>query len=56
MEDHMEAKEIHTMQITSFLQTAYDANFKLMIIWYAEETNNCGALGKYRTSQVNISC
>jgi hypothetical protein len=27
-----------------------------MIIWYAEETNNCGALGKYRTSQVNISC
>jgi hypothetical protein len=25
----------------SFLQTAYNANFKLMVIWYAKETRKC---------------
>jgi hypothetical protein len=37
----------HDMQIPLFLQTAYDANFKLMVIRKAEETNKCN----YMTSR-----
>lgn len=41
MEDCFKAKETHTVHIPSFFQVTDDTNFKLMVIWHAEETNNC---------------
>lgn len=38
----------------SFSQTAYDANFRLMVIRCTEETNNCWALSKYSICKVNM--
>jgi hypothetical protein len=34
------------MQIPSVLLTAHDASFKLLVIKYCEETNNCTTLRK----------
>jgi hypothetical protein len=42
MEDHVEAKGTHSVQIPLFTVTVYGARFKLMVIKCAEETNNCG--------------
>lgn len=37
MEDHVEAKVIQDMQLTSFLKTINHANFKLMVNRNAEK-------------------
>jgi len=37
---YLEAREIPDMQILSFSQITCDVCFKLMVISYAEETNN----------------
>jgi hypothetical protein len=36
------------------LQIAYDAIFKLMVICYTEETNNCRESRKYSISEANV--
>lgn len=36
------------------LQTSYEANFQLMVMRYAGETNNSGALGNFIISGVSL--
>jgi len=50
MGHHLEVRE--TVD-TSFLWTAYDASFKLLVIRYAEGTSNCVASRKYSISGDN---
>jgi hypothetical protein len=51
MEDHVYAKTTYATQILSFSQTAYEANFKSIVIQYIEETNNCRITEKYSNIQ-----
>jgi hypothetical protein len=40
--------------ISKGMRHSYDANFKTVVIKYAEKTNNCEAARKYSVSEANI--
>jgi hypothetical protein len=40
--------------ISKGMRRSYNANFKIIVIKHAEQTNNCEAAGKYCVSEANI--
>jgi transposase-like protein len=56
MGDRFERKGAMASQIPKSMQWSYDANFKLMVIKHAEETNNCATARKFGVAEPNVRC
>jgi transposase-like protein len=54
MGDHFERKGAMASQIPKSVCRSYDANFKLMVIKHAEETNNCAMAQKFGVEEPNV--
>jgi hypothetical protein len=54
MGNHFERKGAMASQIPKSMRWRYDANFKLMVIKHAEETNNCAAAWKFGVAEPNV--
>jgi transposase-like protein len=54
MGDRFERKGAMASQIPKSTRWSYDANFKLMVIKHAEETNNCAAARKFGVAEPNV--
>ena len=54
MSDSVEKRGTSSSQVPSGSRRTYDANFKLMVVKYAEATNNCAAGRKYEVSEPNV--
>jgi hypothetical protein len=51
MGDCFERKDAVASQIPKLMRWNYDANFKLMVIKHAEETNNCATARKFGVAE-----
>jgi transposase-like protein len=49
-----ERKGAMASQIPKSMRWSYDANFKLMVIKHAEETNNCATARKFDVVEPNV--
>lgn len=54
MDDHVEKRGTSSSQIPKQERHYYDANYKLNVIRYAEDTNNCAAGRKFGISEKNV--
>jgi transposase-like protein len=54
MGDRFERKVAMASQIPKSMRWSYDANFKLMVIKHAEETNNCTTAWKFGVVEPNV--
>jgi transposase-like protein len=54
MGDRFERKGAVASQIPKSVHWSYDANFKLMVIKHAEETNNCATARKFGVAEPNV--
>jgi transposase-like protein len=54
MGDRFERKGAMESQIPKSMRWSYDANFKLMVIKHAEETNNCATARKFGVAEPNV--
>jgi hypothetical protein len=54
MDDHFERKGAVASQIPKSMCWSYNANFKLMVIKHAEETNNCTVARKFGVAEPNV--
>jgi transposase-like protein len=54
MGDRFERKGAMASQIPKSMRWSYDANFKLMVIKHAEQTNNCATARKLGVSEPNV--
>jgi transposase-like protein len=54
MGDCFERKGAMASQIPKSMRWSYDANFKLMVIKHAVETNNCATARKFSVAEPNV--
>ncbi|PSN46427.1 hypothetical protein C0J52_15363 [Blattella germanica] len=54
MSDSVEKQDTSSFQVPSGLRRTYDENFKLMVVKYAETTNNCAVGWKYKVNEHNV--
>jgi hypothetical protein len=54
MGDRFERKGAMASQIPKSMRWSYDANFKLMVMKHAEETNNCIPAWKFGVAEPNV--
>jgi hypothetical protein len=54
MGDRFERKGAMASQIPKSMRCSYDANFKLMVIKYVEETNNFATVWKFGVEEPNV--
>jgi hypothetical protein len=54
MGDRFERKSAVASQIPKSVRWSYDTNFKLMVIKYSEETNNCATAWKFGVAELNV--
>jgi hypothetical protein len=54
MGDRFERKGEMASQIPKSMRWSYDADFKLMVIKHAEETNNCAMARKFCVAELNV--
>jgi transposase-like protein len=54
IDNRFERKGATASQIPKSMRWSYDANFKLMVIRHAEETNNCATARKFGVAEPNV--
>jgi transposase-like protein len=54
MGDRFERNGVMASQIPKSMRWSYDANFKLMVIKHAVETNNCAMARKFSVAEPNV--
>ena len=55
MSDSVEKRGTSSSQVPSGSRRTYDVNFKLMVVKYAEATNNCATGRKYEMSESEVA-